>query len=346
VSICLLPCLKSSGRFSLGKGISAVSSMSLSSSPSPSPLVSEQDAFTELEHKNWQRGVDAYTTGFGPLTSQAVPTLLHRAGFLSASIVNNGGDASCILLDVACGPGQVVEAAVSRAKSSASRTGACCCTYVALDFSSKFLELAERNLKSKHSDTAVTFVEGDAQDMSSVFDDNEFDSVTSNFGILHLAVPDSFLAESYRVLKPGGRLAFSAWSAPPTTEAFDLILGTVKDVGNPNVALPDGPPFFRFSDEDEIRRSLEAAGFVDVETTIVDSMEWTNVDSSDQLYEILLEGTARTRELLKGQTDEETRAVKEELKRRFDERVSEEGTVGRRHLRMPAVISSGRKPLL
>ena len=353
MSRCLIPCLKSSGRFSLGKGTSAVSSMSLSSSPSPlpSPLVTERDAFTELEHKNWQRGVDAYTTGFGPLTSQAVPTLLDRAGFLPSAIVSNGGDDTrcCSLLDIACGPGQVVDAAVSRVKKLSTGAGYNNnCSYVALDFSSKFLELAKRNLQSKHSDTAVTFVEGDAQDMSSVFDDNAFDSVTSNFGILHLSVPDSFLAETYRVLKPGGRFAFSAWSAPPATEAFDLILGTVKDVGNPSVALPDGPPFFRFSDDGEICRSLEAAGFVDIETTIVDSMEWTNVDSSDQLYEIMLEGTARTRELLKGQTDEETLAIKEELKRRFDQRVvSGEGIVaGRRHLHMPAVISSGRKPLL
>ena len=331
--------------------------MSLSSSPSPSPLplplVTEQDAFTELEHKNWQRGVDAYTTGFGPLTSQAVPTLLDRAGFLPSVITNNDGDDTsgcCSLLDIACGPGQVVDAAISRAKPLSTGDGhnSSSCSYVALDFSSKFLELAERNLQSKHSDTAVTFVEGDAQDMSSVFDDNTFDSVTSNFGILHLAAPDSFLAESYRVLKPGGRLAFSAWSAPPATEAFDLILGTVKDVGNPSVALPDGPPFFRFSDDGEIRRSLEAAGFVDIETTIVDSMEWTNVYSSDQLYEIMLEGTARTRELLKGQTDEETLAIKEELRRRFDERIVSEEQIagGRRHLRMPAVISSGQKPLL
>ena len=366
----MLP-LKLSGRYLLSKSM-PVSSVALSSSLSSSlsslssAKIPQQDAFTELEHKNWQRGVDAYTAGFGPLTSQAVPTLLERAGFLptttAADIDNdnngcsqNGGviNRTSSLLDLACGPGQVVTAAVSKAKASTTindndnADNSCCCSYTALDFSSNFLQLAERNLKSDHpdiADTDINFVEGDAQAMASLFDDESFTSVTSNFGILHLSSPDSFLLESYRVLKPGGKLAFSAWSAPPNTEGFDLILGAVKDAGNPNVALPEGPPFFRFSNPEEIQRSLEAAGFIDIDVTVVDTMQWTNVDSSDQLYDILLEGTARTRELLRGQTEEETKAVKEELKRRYGERVTE-GDSARRHLRMPAVISSGRKPL-
>ena len=336
------------------------------------------DAFTELEHTNWQRGVEAYNKGFGPLTSQAVPTLLDRAGFLSSSSSSKkkkkhnrhdhpgGDDDACRLLDVACGPGQVIDAAISKASQSrvTTTTGAggggiargCHCHYTALDFSTNFLTLAQQTLASKHPHTQVTFVEGDAQDLSSVLlkgsgesnddDDDDtsllFDSITCNFGILHLASPESFLSESYKVLKPGGRLAFSAWAAPPTTEAFDLILNTVREVGNPNVPLPDGPAFFRFANPPTIVQSLEAAGFVNIDVTTVDSMEWTGVESSETLYEILLEGTARTRELLKGQTKEETQAIKEELKRRFDQRVS--SNEGRRLLRMPAVVSSGQKP--
>ena len=80
--------------------------IALSSSCSPG-----QDAFTDLELKNWQRAVDAYDKGFGPLTSQAVPTLLDRAGFQKDGVLVSGMLKEVgSLLDVACGPGQVLDA--------------------------------------------------------------------------------------------------------------------------------------------------------------------------------------------------------------------------------------------
>ena len=284
----------------------------------------EQDAFTDLEYVNWQRAVDAYDKGFGGLTSQAVPVLLDRAGF------HEGGGR---LLDVACGPGQVLDDAIAMTGSSSTYDGGAW-SYAALDFSPNFLRLAQERLSNKYPATPVTFAAGDAQALP--LGAAAFDAVTSNFGILHLSDPDAFLAESYRVLKPGGRLAFSAWAPPPATEGFDLILGAVNAAGNPNVPLPAGPPFFQYADPATVRQALAKAGFVDVDVTTVDWMEW-HVDSADELYEIFLEGTARTRELLRGQTETEAEAVREELRRRFGER--------RRALRMPAVVSSGQKPL-
>lgn len=290
----------------------------------------DNDPFYQLELTNWQRVVDAYSAGFGPLTSQSVPTLLEKGGF------GNGLSAASqhAILDVATGQGPVIDAAISKAKSTKVDA-----KFTALDFSSNFLQLAKRNLETFHPDTSIDWIEGDAQAMP--FDNEVFTSVCCNFGILHLSDPDLFLSESYRILKPGGRLAFSAWSAPPATEGFGLILGAVNDVGNPNVDLPEGPPFFRFSNADEIQRSLQDVGFEDIDVTTVETMEWNNVGSADDLYEILLEGTARTRELLRAQTPEETDAIQKELQTKYLE-ITEGGL---RPLRMPCIVSSGRKPL-
>mmetsp|Transcript_18424 Transcript_18424/g.53125 ORF Transcript_18424/g.53125 Transcript_18424/m.53125 type:complete len:359 (-) Transcript_18424:91-1167(-) len=293
-------------------------------------------SFLDLELKNWQLATDVYDDGFGPLTCQAVPRLLKGCGFPPCRPPSENVHHHRFL-DVATGPGYVLSSAISIASNSASGS-ASAFDYSALDFSSNFLELASARVQSVHPGVNVQFIKGDATSMP--LDDNDFDSVACNFGILHLDDPDKFLRESHRVLRPEGRLAFSAWAPPPLTEGMDLILQSVSEAGNPDVALPEGPPFFRFGDADECKLSMEKAGFVDVEVTVVDGMKWDNVKSSEQLYKIFLNGTARTRELLKGQTADETERVLKELDRRFKEVTGR----GKTALKMPAVVTSGMKP--
>ena len=111
---------------------------------------------------------------------------------------------------------------------------------------------------------AIAFREGDAEALP--FDASSFDAVVMNFGLLHLARPDTAIAEAYRVLRPAAATRSRSGRRPRRPSASGMVLAAVRELGSPDVPLPEGPPFFRFSDHAEFRRTLEHAGFSDVQT--------------------------------------------------------------------------------
>jgi len=118
-------------------------------------------------------------------------------------------------------------------------------------------------------------------------------------------------------------------------------LDSIAEAGNPNVeGLPDGPKFFDFGDPQHAMNELNKIGFVNVQSIELSEMEWSNVRSGGQLYDILLQGTSRTREVLLGQTPEETAAIQSMM----DKKYTTITNGGKRSLAMPAVVSSGQKP--
>ena len=59
----------------------------------------------------------------------------------------------------------------------------------------------------------------------------------------------------YRVLRPGGRAAYTVWAPPDQSRAFEVVYGSIREYGTLEVPLPPGPPFFRFGDPEESRRT-------------------------------------------------------------------------------------------
>jgi len=261
-------------------------------------------AFREFEHRGWQEVASRYHDGFAGVTVQSVESLL------DAAHVSRGTR----MLDVACGPGYAAGAAAERGAIA-----------VGIDFSSEMVEEAHRRFPT------VEFQEGDAEQLS--FTDSCFDAVVLNFGMLHLGRPERALSEAYRVLRSGGRIAFTVWDTPDKAIGFGIVLAAIQKYGDLNVPIPPGPPFFRFSDPEESKRALTAAGFSNVVVTPVAQL-W-RLPSTDALFEVIYHGSVRNAALLRAQKPLVLNMIRGEIRRGVEKYQKE--------LPMPAVLACGIK---
>lgn len=265
-------------------------------------------AFHAFEKSGWERASAHYEDAFGALTPQTADALLDAAGVSPASRV----------LDVATGPGPIAAAAAARGADA-----------IGLDFSAAMIAEAKRRHPS------IAFREGDAEALP--FGSSSFDAVVMNFGLLHLARPDAAIHEAHRVLRDGGRYALTVWAPPEEAIGFGVVLEAVRQFGNPDVPLPEGPPFFRFSDHAEFRRTLEFAGFSDVQIRTL-ALTW-RLSASDAVFDAISRGGVRTAAVLRAQTPAALEAIRAAV-RRGVERYEKDGVF---LVPMPAVLASGTK---
>lgn len=142
------------------------------------------------------------------------------------------------VLDVGCGTGVV---AVTAARRGARVSG--------LDLSPVLLIDARSNagLAGLHID----FTEGDAEALP--YADASFDVVLSQFGHMFAPRPEVAVSEMLRVLRPGGRIAFSTW--PP-----ELMIGRIFGLTAEFLTPPPGvAPPLAWGDPAVVRQRLGEA---------------------------------------------------------------------------------------
>lgn len=155
------------------------------------------------------------------------------------------------ILETAAGSGVVTRAVATRLSSDAH--------YTVTDLNQPMLDHAA---SKQEPDSRILWRQADA--LTLPFDDQSFDAVVCQFGVMFYPDRIAGYAEAHRVLKTGGTFLFNVWDDIGSNE----FAGIVTEVAA--VVFPEDPPLFLprtpygYYEEDLIRYELSQAGFQNV----------------------------------------------------------------------------------
>lgn len=157
------------------------------------------------------------------------------------------------VLELACGTGIVTRLLRDHLPPGVRLT--------ATDLNEAMMAYAARKFSPEE---AVEWKQADASDLP--FDDESFDAVACQFGLMFVPDKARALREAYRVLRPGGALLFNVWDAIELNDLAHVAHTTISKFFE-----HDPPTFyevpFSFHDPEAIRAMLTAAGFGEIELT-------------------------------------------------------------------------------
>jgi ubiquinone/menaquinone biosynthesis C-methylase UbiE len=191
------------------------------------------------------------------------------------------------VLDVACGTGILARAAAKRVGASGLVVG--------LDINAGMLAVAARKAPQ------IEWRQGKAEALPS--EDNRFDAVVSQFGLMFFEDRRAALQEMIRVLKPGGHLAVAVWASLDRSPGYAAMVDLLQRLfGEPAADALRAP--FILGDIDELQALFSAAGIPNTTVTtppgtahfpsiqswiFTDVKGWTLADMIDDAqYEMLL----------------------------------------------------------
>lgn len=154
------------------------------------------------------------------------------------------------VLDVGCGTGVVALEAARRVGPAGAVVG--------LDLNEGMLEVARRKASS------VDWRHGRAEALP--FERGAFDAVTSQFALMFFEDRAAALAEMFRVLRPGGRLAVAVWDVAERTPGYAAVIVLLERLFGRRVADALRAPFV-LGDVAGLRALFVKAGIPGVSVT-------------------------------------------------------------------------------
>jgi SAM-dependent methyltransferase len=137
------------------------------------------------------------------------------------------------------------------------------------------------------------------------------DGVLCRFAYMLMPDPATALAETRRVLRPGGRLALAVWGDMWRNPFFTIVAISLTRHGHLPPPEPPGPPVFSMAKPERTTALLEAAGFASVRTEEV-PVSWELPDADE--YVNLISDTAGPLGLaLRGLSGTDREAIKADV---------------------------------
>ncbi|HEY2374100.1 MAG TPA: methyltransferase domain-containing protein [Gaiellaceae bacterium] len=133
---------------------------------------------------------------------------------------------------------------------------------ISSDFSAEMLEIGRRRGEELGL-TNVEFRELDAENLD--LEENSVDGVVCRWGYMLMPNPAVALAETRRVLRPDGRLAFAVWANADRNPWISVAGRVLVAHGHMPPPEPGEPGMFVLGNTEELRALVEAAGFANVQ---------------------------------------------------------------------------------
>ncbi|MBI5279651.1 MAG: methyltransferase domain-containing protein [Burkholderiales bacterium] len=218
------------------------------------PAAFDADKFRQATRAQWEAAAPAWDR-WGPLLGswlgEATTAMLDLAAIGPGSRV----------LDIAAGAGEQTLAAAQRVGAQGS--------VLATDISPAILRYALAAARKAGLDNVRTLeLDGERHD---TLEPASFDAAISRVGLIYFPDQQRALAGIRHALRDGGRFSAVVYSTPDRNAFFSIPVGIIRRRAKLPPPLPGQPGPFSLGADGVLARTLEQAGFRDVEVRRVDS---------------------------------------------------------------------------